>query len=117
MPRPDLTDQPSEWLIEPRKISHYLLNETHQAGGPKARYFIRFGFSPADPNRLAFALLEHPTKGDLVRDETSSAGDRKLIFEGPIQSPDGRAPRVRTVWSVRPDGHARFVTAVPLTRG
>ncbi len=108
---------PSEWLIEPRKITHHLLNETHRAGGPKARFFVRFGFSLADPNRLAFALLDHSTEAHLVRDASSGLDDRKLVFEGPIQAPDGRAPRVRTIWSVGSDGHARFITAIPLTRG
>ncbi|SFU41088.1 hypothetical protein SAMN02799631_00526 [Methylobacterium sp. 174MFSha1.1] len=111
-----MSDWPAEWLIAPRKVTHYLLNDAHKEGGPKARFFLRFGFSAANPNEFVFALLEHPRRNRLARDVKTDAGDRKLVFEGEIQAPDGREPRVRTVWSVDPNGHARFVTAVPLTR-
>jgi hypothetical protein len=116
LPPPDVTDWPSEWLIAPCKVTHDLLNDTHKEGRPQARFFRRFGFSTANPNEFAFALLEHPRKNRLARDVRTDAGDRKLVFEGAIQAPDDRGPCVRTVWSVDPNGHARFVTAVPLTR-
>lgn len=33
-------------VVPERKITHYLLNPAHPAGGSKARFFLRHGFSP-----------------------------------------------------------------------
>ncbi|AWN36983.1 hypothetical protein DK427_15600 [Methylobacterium radiodurans] len=44
-------------------------------------------------------------------------GRRRLIAEGPLATPDGREPRVRTVWQYTAAGTGRrLVTAVSLTR-
>ncbi|MGU3286343.1 hypothetical protein [Methylobacterium mesophilicum] len=45
----------------------------------------------------------------------SGRGDVKVIFEGPLVTPDGRNPQVRTVWRLDAARNAYFVTAVPLT--
>ncbi len=45
--------------IDPRKASDYLLNLRHPDGGPKAAFFIRFGFVVDDPQALVEALLAH----------------------------------------------------------
>ncbi|MGU3286342.1 DUF6883 domain-containing protein [Methylobacterium mesophilicum] len=42
---------PLSWSLDPRKISGYLLDETHIEGGPKARFFKRFGFGMHVPCR------------------------------------------------------------------
>ena len=44
-------------IIAPEKLTKYLLNPTHRIGGPKARFFMRFGFHPSRPDELADALL------------------------------------------------------------
>jgi hypothetical protein len=39
----------------------------------------------------------------------------RYTVDGPMRAPDGRAPRVRTVWIVEPgDISARLITAHPL---
>ena len=35
---------PRDWSLDPIKIDGYPLDETHIEGGPKARFFKRFGF-------------------------------------------------------------------------
>jgi hypothetical protein len=45
--------------VPERKVTHYLLNPAHPAGGGKAWFFLRFGFSVADWQKLAEALLRH----------------------------------------------------------
>jgi hypothetical protein len=34
--------------VPERKITHYLLNPAHPAGGSKASFFLRFGFTIAE---------------------------------------------------------------------
>ena len=112
MSRPDW---PRSWTLDPRKIDGYLLDESHIEGGSKARFFKRFGFHLGDSLSLSTALLDHPTETSFVGEIVSTRGDVKLIFEGPLITPDGRHPRVRTVWRIDTKGHAHFVTAVPMT--
>lgn len=64
---------------------------------------------------LSSALLAHPRRTTFAAETVSSRGDVKMIFEGPIRKPDGRDPRVRTVWRIDAAAHAHLVTAVPLT--
>ena len=106
---------PRNWSLDPRKIDAYLLDEAHVEGGPKARFFKRFGFGVNAPFALSSALLAHPTTHTFVAETLSARGDVKLIFEGPIATPDGRNPPVRTVWRIDGTSDAHFVTAVPLT--
>ena len=106
---------PRSWSLDPRKIDGYLLDEAHAEGGPKARFFKRFGFAQQAPFSLSSALLAHPTRGTFVAETISARGDVKMIFEGPIVTPNGRSPRVRTVWRIDSGFDAHFITAVPLT--
>ncbi len=46
-------------IVEPEKISDYLLSDPHPVGGPKAAFFKSFGFSIDKPDELTAALLEH----------------------------------------------------------
>jgi hypothetical protein len=46
LPRAELGTVPEE------KVTRYLLNAAHSAGGGKASFFLRFGFSVADWRRL-----------------------------------------------------------------
>jgi hypothetical protein len=43
-------------IVPERKITHYLLNPAHPAGGSKAAFFLRFGFTAAQWEQLAGAL-------------------------------------------------------------
>ena len=53
------------------KITRYLLNPAHPTGAAKARFFVLFGFSPANWAELKSALLEHPHHNPIA-DRTSS---------------------------------------------
>ena len=46
-------------ILDPRKITDYLLEETHRIGRAKARLLMAFGFSPLAPAVLIAALLKH----------------------------------------------------------
>lgn len=96
------------------KIVGYLLNPEHPEGGDKCEYFTRFGFSVAQWEMLAAALIEHATTNDVVKTQATKYGTRYVV-EGPVKSPDKRNPDLRSVWFIRNDeDFPRLVTAYRL---
>lgn len=80
-------------------------------GCSKAIWFEAFGFSAENWQQLAAALAEHARQQPVVSSMGTPYG-AKFIVEGPLPSPDGRDPRVRSVWFVRREEESpRFVTA------
>ena len=102
--------------VPERKVTHYLLNPAHPAGGSKAWFFLRFGFTVADWQRLAEALLRHAQENEVVKTEQTPHGVRYVV-DGPLTAPDGTRLNVRTAWFINPGSDApRFVTAHPLPK-
>lgn len=103
--------------IDGRKILFYLLDPDHPKGGPKARFLARFGFTRGAPELLVKALMRHFENGDRVEVIDTEWGPR-LHVGGPLWTPDGRAPMMRTVWQMTADGsgEAAFVTVKPLRK-
>jgi hypothetical protein len=56
-------------IVPERKVTHYLLNPAHVAGGSKARFFLRFGFAAAEWRQLAEALLRHARENEVTATE------------------------------------------------
>ncbi len=56
-------------IVPEQKITHYLLNPAHPAGGSKAAFFLRHGFTRAQWPRLAEALLRHGQENEVVATE------------------------------------------------
>lgn len=100
--------------VDRAKVVDYLLSRTHPDGRSKAEFFTRFGFRVEDWQVLADALKAVGISNPVAGAVQSSHGTRYTV-DGPIDSPDGRTPRVRTVWIVEP-GHPgpRLITAHPL---
>ena len=98
-------------VVDPRKLSAYLLNVAHPVGGPKARFFLAMGFAAARADELGQALLRHAQLRDVVAVRPSRFGD---LYElrCAIEAPDGSAPCIRSVWQLRPAG-PRLITAYP----
>ena len=98
-------------FIDPKKIAEYLLNATHRYGASKAFFFSGFGF---DERALTEALLDHGRRHDVAKTRATPFGPR-YEMEGDLPTPDGRAPRIRTVWQVDAGEIApRLITAYPL---
>jgi hypothetical protein len=94
------------------KVVDYLLSDTHRDGRHKAAFFHRFGYTVAAWERLRDDLLEH-AQHNVIAVEDSPFGTRYVI-EGIIQAPDGRAPRIRTVWFKESESEVpRLATAYP----
>ncbi|KQQ12784.1 hypothetical protein ASF56_06420 [Methylobacterium sp. Leaf122] len=96
------------------KIVKYLLNVDHPKGGPKARFFLSFGFDPDRPGIMADALLGHFILNPGTPVPATQGALERMVIEGPLMSPDDRNPQVRSVWQREDDGTAwRLITAVP----
>lgn len=101
--------------VERGKVVDYLLNLDHKDGGSKAEFFRRFGFSPEDWKEMADALLEHGKTHEVSRMVESNHGLRYQV-DGELNTPDGRRPRIRTVWifdADPPSESPRLITAYP----
>lgn len=83
----------------------------------KARFFMSFGFTPAAWQELADALLTHAADNEVASTEDTAFGTMYVI-DGPLLTPDGRAPMIRSVWFLE-TGQAvpRLATAHPLKKG
>ncbi len=100
--------------VERAKIVDYLLNPEHRYGASKARFFSRFGFRVEQWEQLAEALRRHGQTHEVKRIQETGFGPRYQL-EGELNAPDGRAPRVRSVWQLDQGEVApRLITAYPL---
>ena len=104
----------AESLVERAKVEGYLLNAAHPFGASKARFFARFGFRREAWEILAAALHEHGCSNPVVRFRETIFGTRYEV-EGALIAPDGRQPRIVSVWQVdRGEFAPRLITAYPM---
>lgn len=101
-------------VIEREKIVDYLLNPTHPDNGGKAAFFLSLGFNQDDWHNLAMALGKLAKKAEITKSVETIHGC-KYVLEGPIETPGGKSPKVRTVWIVDRgrDNTLRLVSAYP----
>ena len=103
--------------VERSKILEYLLNREHPDGQSKARFFEQYGFRRSEWRRLADALRNQARRSEVTAVRTSSHGTCYVV-DGPIETPTGDRPHVRTVWIVERDQSEpgpRLVTSYPLS--
>jgi hypothetical protein len=102
--------------VDRSKIEQYLLSHEHPDGSPKARFFERFGFRRSHWEALAAALCGHARTQNVANTVESGYGIR-YVLDGPLETPDGRRPYVRTVWIMEAgNDEPRLVTAHPMGR-
>lgn len=106
----------SRLVVEQAKIVDYLLNPVHRYGGSKARFFAQFGFRPEAGEVLAVALREHGQQNEVTKRKETGFGPRYEV-EGELTAPDGRRPKICTVWQMDEGEPApRLITAYPLEK-
>lgn len=98
-------------VVPDAKVRDYLLNAANPGNRGKATFFARFGFHRAEWQVLQAALVAHFEHHRVIRQEDQDPGG-KLVKDGPLPAPDGRAPRVRTIWLIDTDA-VRLITAYP----
>ena len=100
-------------LVEREKIVDYLLNPDHRYGASKARFFGAFGFRREDWEVLREALCEHGRRCEVKITTETGFGPRYEVH-GELGTPDGRRPRICTIWQLDADQAApRLITAYP----
>jgi hypothetical protein len=63
---------------------------------------------------LASALLDHARQYEVVEIVPTPFG-RNFVVEGPLTAPDGRSPKVRSIWFIARNAEtASLATAYPL---
>lgn len=103
----------SQSYIDKAKITDYLLALSHPDGRSKAMYFLRFGFTADHWQEFADALLSIARTNPVIAVVRSAHGVRYTV-DGELLAPDGRRPKVRTVWVVEKGAdRPRLVTAYP----
>lgn len=103
-------------VVPEQKVTRYLLNPAHPVGGSKALFFLRFGFTATDWQRLADALVRHACENEVVETDETRYGKRYVV-DGPLLAPDTTRLNIRTAWYINPGGDTpRFVSAHPLPK-
>lgn len=101
-------------VVEEDRIIGYLLNRGHRFGASKARFFAQFGSRLEEWTILAHALRKHGRQHEVSKLKETGFGPRYEV-EGELMCPDGRRPRVQTVWQVDKGQIApRLITAYPV---
>ena len=99
--------------VDRAKVVDYLLSTEHREGGPKAGFFLRFGFTREHWEDLMDALRLHAARHEVVRVVPTEHGVR-YVLDGILETPDGRNPIVRTVWQIDSgDDLPRLISAYP----
>lgn len=103
-----------ESQVNCEKITDYLLCGSHPDGCSKAIFFKKFGFKIENWKIFAEALRKHGASHPVAKTMESNYGIRYNI-EGMLETPDGRNPKVRTVWIIEKETNVpRLITAHPL---
>jgi hypothetical protein len=99
------------------KVTDYLLSPTHPRGRDKEAFFVRFGFRLEAWDEPATALREHAARHEVVTSTDTRYGTRYAIA-GPLRTPSGRMPWVRSAWFIDEGATIpRLVSAYPLAGG
>jgi hypothetical protein len=102
---------PADSLIDPRKITHYLL--VRRADADKSGWLARGGYTPANPQRLMEDIRSQILPLDATPSRSSAFGETFEIA-GELHGPSGVPLPVRTVWLKDAlSGQVRFVTLIP----
>lgn len=100
--------------VDKEKIIDYLLSFAHPDGSSKAGFFSRFGFTTENWQTFAKSLRKHGEDNPVISEVESAFGMRYTV-EGKLETPDGRNPKVRTVWFIEKGRtEPRFITAYPV---
>jgi hypothetical protein len=104
-------------IVPERKVTLYLLNPAHPAGGSKAKFFAQFGFKITEWEKLSEALLLHGRENEVAIIEKNPCGTRYVV-DGILISPNGLRLNIRSAWFINSGGDVRprFVTAHPLPK-
>jgi hypothetical protein len=100
-------------IIEPSKLTDYLLNPEHKRGGTKAKLLIQCGYSQENWQQLETDIRNYhlPTDVDIVK---QTAYGIRYEIAADLSTPVGRELLVRTVWQIDTGtDFPRLITLIP----
>lgn len=101
---------PPDSLIDPRKITHYLL--VRRDVDDKSGFLRLAGYEPHHASRL-IEDIRTLLRLDAAPVEVSEYAE-KFAIHGKLTGPNGRQLRVRSIWAkLHTTGEVRFVTLYP----
>lgn len=105
---------PEQAIVPEKKLTDYLLSESHVVGRFKAKFFRRLGFNKSNRFILQGEILLLAQSQEMI-DTVQSDYGTKYNVEGDIKTPVGKSVKIRTVWIVE-KGKTRpvFITAYPV---
>lgn len=89
--------EPSNIIIERRKIVDYLLNISHPDGFSKARLFIQYGFHPERWEDFAKSIIAHAQIAEVVFQLETPFG-KKIILQGNLETPSKKKLMIKSIW-------------------
>ncbi len=100
-------------IIEPSKLTKYLLNTEHKRGGSKAKLLIQFGYSTDNWERLEADIRQFHLTQDVTVIKETDYGKRHEISTS-LMTPINRPLLVKTVWQIDINtDFPRLITLVP----
>jgi hypothetical protein len=103
-------------FVPKKKLSDYLMSETHSVGKKKARYFRSLGYNRANLDQLEEALIGIAASNE-VSEVIRTPFGTKYVIDGDLITPIGITARIRTIWILE-EGENKpcLVTAYPVTK-
>lgn len=100
-------------VIEPSKLTEYLLNTEHKRGGSKAKLLLQFGYSLDNWQQLEIDIRTFHLSQDASMMKETIYGTRYEITNE-LLTPSNRLLRVKTVWQIdQGTDFARLITLIP----
>jgi hypothetical protein len=100
-------------VIDPRKLTGYLLSLSHPVEKAKAKFFRSLGFDETNLAEFEQAIREVAIRHE-VAEQIATAFGIKYVIVGQLENPQNREMIICTVWIVEDETQPpRFVTAYP----
>jgi hypothetical protein len=100
-------------IIEPSKLTDYLLNSEHKRGGAKAKLLLQFGYSLENWQQLESDIRKFHLVADVNVIKETAYGMRYEISTN-LMTPINRQLFVKTVWQIDTGTNfPRLITLVP----
>lgn len=100
-------------VIEPLKLTEYLLNIEHKRGSAKAKLLLQFGYSLDNWHQLEADIRSFHLSADVNVVKETAYGTRYEV-SAYLLTPIGRPLLVRTVWQIdMGTDFPRLITLVP----
>ncbi len=92
-------NEPTNIIVEKRKVIDYLLNVAHPDNTGKAKLLISYGFHPENWEDFAESVIAHAVKAG-VNSESETPFGRKITLTGNLETPSGKKLLIKSIWIV-----------------